>query len=236
MESVTMVTNTLEATAGSAPARSSPSGTSTPARPAMTILVSMAAAITAPSWPDPRTSVTPTPIRKAMVEAVQQRHPDLAPDRAPVVGAGQLVGGDGAHGDRQRLGAGISADPGDDRHQRRQHGHARDRILELGDHHRRHQRGEEVGGKPAHPRRVGFDQWLVDVALAGAGQEQNILSGLFLDDVDDVVDGDHADQPPARVHHRRRDQRIFLELERHFFLVHVDRDQRLLAHHDLAHP
>ena len=62
-----MVTNTLDATAGSAPARSSPSGTSTPARPATTMLVSIAAAITLPSAPMPSTSVTPMPISTAMV-------------------------------------------------------------------------------------------------------------------------------------------------------------------------
>ena len=45
MLSVTMVTNTDDATAGSVPARSSPSGTSTPASPATRMLVIIAAAI-----------------------------------------------------------------------------------------------------------------------------------------------------------------------------------------------
>ncbi len=52
--------------------------------------------------------------------------------------------------------------------------------------------------------------------------------------MDDVVDGDHADQPPALVDHRGRDERIFLEAERHLLLIHVGRNQGLLALHDLG--
>ena len=60
----------------------------------------------------------------------------------------------------------------------------------------------------------------------------DVLAGFLLDDVDDVVDGDHADQPARVVDHRGRDERIFLEAQRDVFLVHVDRDQGLLARHD----
>ena len=66
---------------------------------------------------------------------------------------------------------------------------------------------------------------------SGAGQAENVLARLFGDDVDDVVHRDHPDQPPARIDHRGRDQRVFLEAQRHFLLVHVDRDQGLLALH-----
>ena len=52
--------------------------------------------------------------------------------------------------------------------------------------------------------------------------------------MDDVVDRDHADQAPRPVDHRRRNQRIFLEPERDVLLVHVDRDQGLLALHDVG--
>jgi len=67
IESVTIVTNTDEATAGSAPARSSPSGTNTPARPAIRMLVIIAAAITPPSIGLEKASDTPIPISTAMV-------------------------------------------------------------------------------------------------------------------------------------------------------------------------
>ena len=63
-------------------------------------------------------------------------------------------------------------------------------------------------------------------------EQQDVLAGFLLDDVDDVVDGDHADQPALVVDHRGRDQRIFLEAQRDVLLVHVDRDQGLLARHD----
>ena len=49
-------------------------------------------------------------------------------------------------------------------------------------------------------------------------------SALFLDDADDVVDGDLADQPPARLDHRGGDQVVLVEDVGDLFLVHVDRD------------
>ena len=94
----------------------------------MTMLVIIAAAITTPSGALPSTSVTPMPISTAIVTPVEQRDADFAPHRAPAVGAGQLVGGDRAHGHRQRLGSGIAADPGDDRHQHREDRQPLDRI------------------------------------------------------------------------------------------------------------
>ncbi len=99
---------------------------------------------------------------------------------------------------------------------------------------RRDDRGAEVDDQPEQPAAHGHLDRLVDVALARAGQQQDVLARFFLDDVDDVVDGDHADQPACIVDHRGGDQRIFLEAQRDFLLVHVDRDQRLLALHDVA--
>ena len=52
--------------------------------------------------------------------------------------------------------------------------------------------------------------------------------------MDHVIDGDHADQAAGVVDDGGGNQRIFLEPQRDVFLVHVDRDQGLLALHDLA--
>ena len=212
IESVTMVTNTDEATAGSAPARSSASGTSTPAVPAMTMLVSIAAAMTMPNDALPSTKVTATPISTAIVSPLSKRHAHFAEDRAPAVRFGQLVGRDRAHRHGQRLGPGIAADPGDDRHQHGKHRQPLDAAFEHVDDRRGDQGGDQIGDQPADPRAIAFGDRLVDVAfLAGAGQQQHVLAGFFLDDVDDVVDRDHADQPARAVDHRGRDQGIFLE-------------------------
>ena len=83
-------------------------------------------------------------------------------------------------------------------------------------------------------RRDGQADRLVDVALAPRRRAADVLARFLLDDVDDVVDGDHADQPARLVDHRGRDEGIFLEAERDFLLVHVDRDQGLLALHDVG--
>ena len=52
-----------------------------------------------------------------------------------------------------------------------------------------------------------------------AAERLQILVGLFLDDVDDVVDGDDADQPVGGVDHGGRDQIVLAEHPRDLFLV-----------------
>ena len=94
--------------------------------------------------------------------------------------------------------------------------------------------GAEIDHQPDQPCAHRQHDRFVDVALAGAGQAQRVLAGFLLDDVDDVVDRDHPDQPVLVVDHRGGHQRIFLKAQRDVFLVHVDRDQRLFARHNLA--
>ena len=54
---------------------------------------------------------------------------------------------------------------------------------------------------------------------ADAAERLQILVGLFLDDVDDVVDGDDADQPVGGVDDGGRDQIVLAEHPRDLFLV-----------------
>src|SRR3546814_12923024 len=91
------------------------------------------------------------------------------------------------------------------------------------------ERGAEVGDQPAHARAVGFADRLVDVAVAGARQAQYVLGRLFLNDVDDVVDRDHADETPRLVDDGSRVPRIFPKATRNLFLIHVVRKSRLLG-------
>ena len=74
----------------------------------------------------------------------------------------------------------------------------------------------------------------VDVAVASARQREDVLARLFLDDVDDVVDRDHPDEAAGTINHGRRNKRVFLKAERHLLLIHVDREQRLLALHHIG--
>ena len=60
---------------------------------------------------------------------------------------------------------------------------------------------------------------------ADAAHFQNVFRGFFLDDLDDIVCGDDADQPLIRIDHRRRSQIVALELPRHLFLVGLDLDR-----------
>ena len=63
-----------------------------------------------------------------------------------------------------------------------------------------------------------------------AAQRLDVLLRLLLDHVDDVVEGDHADQPVALVDHRGGDQIVALEQARHVLLVvgGADRAQLLV--------
>ena len=78
---------------------------------------------------------------------------------------------------------------------------------------------------PSHGSRLRSDSaaGVNDALVAGhAGQAVDVLGRLVLDDVDDVVDGDDADQLVLLVDDRNRQQVVGRDLPRHFFLVHVD--------------
>ena len=49
--------------------------------------------------------------------------------------------------------------------------------------------------------------------MADAAEMQDLLRRLLLDDVDDVIDRQHADQPPVLVDHGGGEQIVLLELE-----------------------
>ena len=57
------------------------------------------------------------------------------------------------------------------------------------------------------------------LVAADAAQRLDVLFGLLLDDVDDVVEGEDADQLVAVVHHRCGNQVVALEHARHLLLV-----------------
>ena len=234
MTSVIVVTNTAEDTAGSTPEPVERHRHEDPAKARGKIVDDHRRAHHRAEQRVAEDERDPGPDQHAERQAVGKRDRQLAPERPQRVRFGQLVGRERAHRDRQRLGPGIAAHPGDDRHQHREHRIFADLALEQADHAGGEDRGAEVDHQPEQAPADGQPDRLVDVAFARAGEQQDVLAGFLLDDVDDVVDGDHADQPPGVVDHRGRNQRIFLEAERDVFLVHVDRDQRLLARHDLA--
>ena len=60
------------------------------------------------------------------------------------------------------------------------------------------------------------------VVLGHAGQPVDVLGRLVLDDVDDVVHGDDADELVLLVDDRNGEQVVGGHLPRHFFLVRVD--------------
>ena len=72
----------------------------------------------------------------------------------------------------------------------------------------------------------------VMLLMADAAEMQDLLGRLLLDDVDDVIDRQHADQAPVLVDHGGREQIVLLEAEGDVLLVVVDLEHRLLLIHD----
>ena len=91
---------------------------------------------------------------------------------------------------------------------------------------------------PAHlpPDRFGEVVVVADLGtVAGhTGHLLEVLLRLLLDDVDGVVVGDDADQPPAEVDHRQRDQVVVADDARGLFLVGVREHRHQVGLHDLA--
>ena len=67
-----------------------------------------------------------------------------------------------------------------------------------------------------------------------AAQRPDVLLGLLLDHIDDIVERDHADQPIVRIDHRRGNEIVMLEQSRHVFLVVGDADRVHLLVDELA--
>ncbi len=70
--------------------------------------------------------------------------------------------------------------------------------------------------------------------VGDAAQRPDVLLGLLLDDVDDLVVGQHADQPLAIVDHRRGDEVVALEHARHRLLVLGGADPAAVGVHQVG--
>ena len=123
---------------------------------------------------------------------------------------------------RERLGAGVAAGThqhGDEGHQARHGGQAafkggEDHAGEGGGEHQEHQPGDAVAPDLQWPG--------AGIGLVGRGHTGHlfdVLGGLLFHNVDDVVDGDDADQPPFLVHHGHGHQVVVGELFRYALLV-----------------
>ena len=71
------------------------------------------------------------------------------------------------------------------------------------DHRRGQEGGDEVDEQPGAPEPHDREDALGNLLVADAGEPLDVLVRLLLDDVDDVVDGDDADEP-ARLRRPRR--------------------------------
>ena len=168
------------------------------------MLTISATAITTPMSTSPNQSAAPAPTQIATATPLIRRDQDLAADHAERGPRRDFARGDGADGDGHRLRAGIAAHRGDDRHQDGERHHLLDGAVEQADHRGGEEGRDDIDQEPgdAAPRHVA--DRVGGLLVADAGELADVLVRLLLDDVDDVVDRDHADQPLGLVDHRRR--------------------------------
>ena len=165
--------------------------------------------------------------------AVEQPDHHLAADDAAGIVDVEVAGRQRAHGHRHRLRAGIAAQRGDDRHQHGQRHHLLDRAVEDGDDRRRQEGRAEIDQQPRHARARRRKDRVGQFFVADAAHAHQIFLGLLLDDVDHVVDGEHADQPLVLVDDGGRQEVVLLELARRLFLVHGRRNRVPGLMHDV---
>ena len=91
------------------------------------------------------------------------------------------------------------------------------------DDRRREERRRQVDEQPRQPLAQRLARRREHAVVAGhAGQAVDVLGRLVLDDVDDVVHRDDADQLVLLVDDRDRQQVVRRDLPRDFFLIRVD--------------
>ena len=92
-------------------------------------------------------------------------------------------------------------------------------IFEQADHGGGEEGGDEIDEQPRASEPHDRKHALGNLLVADAGEALDVLVRLLLDDVDDVVDGDHADQAARLVDHADREKVVALEEARHVLLV-----------------
>ena len=109
------------------------------------------------------------------------------------------------------------------------------RALEQAEHRGGQERGREIDQQPVEAALGDGPDRVRQLFVAGhAAERLDVLFGLLLDHVDDVVEGEHADQALAVVDHRRRDQVVALEHARHLLLVVGGADPSAVRLHQIG--
>ena len=132
-------------------------------------------------------------------QAVDEAHQHLLAHHPEQTVRRDQAEGQPAHRHRERLGSGVAAHAGDDRHPRRRGPRPRERVLEEIDHAAGEERGEQVDESQGSRLLTAVGPGAASSSSARhAAESQHVLGGLRLDHVDHVVEGDPAEQPPGR--------------------------------------
>src|SRR5690606_22528041 len=132
--------------------------------------------------------------------------------------------------------AGIAAHAGDDRHQHRKCHDLLDRPVEQADDRGGNERGKKIDQQPGDAGTRGLEHRVGEFLVADAAHAQQVLFGFLLDDVDDVVDGEHAHQSFVLVNDGGGQQIVLLEYLRRLLLVHQRGNRVTRLVHDVLDP
>jgi hypothetical protein len=102
------------------------------------------------------------------------------------------------------------------------------------DHRCRQDRRAEIDEQPREARPCNLAHAVRQALVADAAEELSVLVGFLLDHLDDVVDGDDADEALVLIDDGRGHQAVALELARDRFLVLRRQDEVAVGVHDLV--
>lgn len=147
-----------------------------------------------------------------------------------------ITGGDTADGNGAGLCADITGDTGHHRDEDDERGNLLQGELEMIEHHTGADAPENGDEQPRQTgRKRGDDAGaLFHFGFCGTGHTINVLAGLILNDVDDIVDGDDAEDVFFVVDDRQREKAVAGHDVGDFFLVVAHIDAGDVLAHDVA--
>ena len=232
--SVTVVRNTPDATAGSIPVFDSPIGIAAPASPATTMVTIIAIAMTTPMEISPDHAQAMTPNRPA------KSIPLKTPTKISLESTRQalaLVNSFIANARTATVSVCVPALPPIDAAMGIRTARMticwmvaskRPITADASSAVRRFRK------EPGETGSAGRDDGVVKIVFPYAAEAHDILLGLLLDNVEDIVDHDHADQPVGRIDHGRGHEVLLSEHVRDLLLIHLQRDGKRLNFHNVS--
>ena len=155
-------------------------------------------------------------------ETIDQSGHNLLAEDSKTIFPVNLIQRQGADDNGERLGAGVAAHAGYNRHDGGKRDNLGDGSVELCDDAGGQDRGGKIDDKPGKSGAYRVLYGAVDLLLlVDSTHPVDILGCLLVDDIDDVIDGDDTDHPSVLIDNRKRSVSVLGEEPGHGLLVQV---------------